>query len=208
VRRKSTDKQEVEADAIGYMPERFTAGYFELVRLGLATDPHGQVFDNEASSPKRKYHQHAGGLRDEPALRFKAWVDRQLRAIGRDIQAYLNARDSTGPSPIGMSDSQRKQIAHELERKTELKCHGCGKYVSWQWSFCAWCGHVVLEGKESSGKKVSDQRRGDNLRSERSPSESTSSASIGEGSTDGSDTHREDGDGAGQGDPGTTGSSP
>ncbi|UOW93138.1 hypothetical protein SEA_NOSHOW_71 [Mycobacterium phage NoShow] len=153
MRRKSKEKREVEADAIGYMPERFIAGYYELVRLGLATDPHGQQFDNEASAPKKKYHTHAGGLRDEAALRFKAWVDRQLRAIGRDVQAYLNARDGRGPSPVGMDDAQRRAIARELEQQIELKCHGCGQYVSWQWTFCAWCGRKVEGGKKVSGQK-------------------------------------------------------
>lgn len=156
MRRKTRDKTTLEADTVGYMPERFIAGYFELVRLGLKTDPSAQVFDNEAGTVKKKYHQHAGGLKDENALRFKAWVDRQLRAIGRDIQAYLNARDSQGPSPIGMSDAQRREIARELERKTELKCApgkgGCGNYVSWQWAFCAWCGRKVEGGKEVQGQ--------------------------------------------------------
>lgn len=144
MRRKTADKTTLEADTVGYMPERFITGYFELVRLGLKVDPSGQVFNNESTSVKKKYHQHAGGLKDEAALRFKAWVDRQLRAIGRDMQAYLNARDSTGPNPIGMSHEARREIAKELERKTELKCKGCGKYISWQWSHCAWCGRKIL----------------------------------------------------------------
>ena len=175
MRRKSKDKQEIETDAIGYMPERFIAGYYELVRLGLAVDPHGQQFDNESSAPKKKYHTHDGGLRDEAALRFKAWVDRQLRAIGRDVQAYLNARDGKGPSPVGMSDSQRREIARELEQQVELKCApgrgGCGNYVSWQWAFCAWCGKKV-EG----GKKVSRQERGSNRRPSSGSSEPKAAA--------------------------------
>jgi len=164
MRRKSKEKQEIEADVIGYMPERFIAGYFELVRLGLATDPHGQSFSNEGSAPKRKYYQHAGGLRDEAALRFKAWVDRQLRAIGRDLQAYLNARDGRGPSPVGMSDVQRREIARELERQIELKCApgkgGCGNYVSWQWTFCAWCGRKVEGGKATSKPRTGEGENG------------------------------------------------
>lgn len=147
MRRKSTSKQEIERDTIGYMPERFSTGYFQLVRLGLNVDPHAQVFDNESSTQKKKYHTHGGGLRDESALRFKAWVDRQLRAIGRDIQAYLNARDSSGPSPIGMSPEARRAIARDLERKTELKCRGCQKYVSWQWRHCPWCGRELIHGE-------------------------------------------------------------
>ena len=147
MRRKSADKQEIEKDTIGYMPERFSTGYFQLVRLGLNVDPHAQVFDNESSTQKKKYHTHGGGLRDEPALRFKAWVDRQLRAIGRDIQAYLNARDSSGPSPIGLSQEARRLIARDLERKTELKCRGCQKYVSWQWRHCPWCGKELIHGE-------------------------------------------------------------
>ena len=148
----------MESDAVGYMPERFTAGYYELVRLSLQTDPHGQVFDGpNAGVVKKKYHQHGGGLRDEAALRFKAWVDRQLRAIGRDVQAYLNARDSTGPSPIGMSQGQRREIARELEQQVELKCApgrgGCGNYVSWQWAFCAWCGKKVEGGKKNQASE-------------------------------------------------------
>lgn len=169
--RKSKDKTRHEADTVGYMPERFVEGYFELVRLGLQVDPHGQVFDNESGSPKKKYQSHSGGLKDEAALRFKAWVDRQLRAIGRDVQAYLNARDSRGPSPIGMDDTQRRQIARELERKTELKCHDCGNYVSWQWAFCAWCGKEVKGGKE-----VSKQGDGGDGQSGGSTSESTPAA--------------------------------
>ena len=148
---------DLEHDSIGYMPERFIAGYFELVRLGLKIDPSGQVFDNETGSVKKKYHQHAGGLKDEPALRFKAWVDRQLRAIGRDMQAYLNARDSSGPSPIGMSREARREIAKELERKTELKCKGCGKYISWQWTHCAWCGRQIVS---RDGTQVQESRTG------------------------------------------------
>ena len=155
--RKSRDKTELEADAVGYMPERFITGYFELVRMGLKVGPQGQVYDNESANVKKKYHTPAGGLRDEAALRFKAWVDRQLRAIGRDVQAYLNARDGAGPSPIGMSNAARREIARELERKTELKCQSkeCGKYISWQWSYCAWCGRKIL-----NDSTVQEQRQG------------------------------------------------
>lgn len=152
MRKKGKEKTLDEILTYGYMPERFTTGYLELVRLALKTDPSAQVFDNESTSVKKKYHSHAGGLKDEAALRFKAWVDRQLRAIGRDMQAYLNARDSTGPSPIGMSHETRREIAKELERKTELKCHGCGKYISWQWTHCAWCGRKIL-----SDTQIQDQ---------------------------------------------------
>lgn len=157
MRRKSKDKQELELETIGYMPERFITGYFELVRLGLQIDPKGQVFDNESSKAKRQHRTPAGGLKDERALRFKAWVDRQLRAIGRDVQAYLNARGGNGPSPIGLPDEVRREIAKELERKSELKCQGqggCGKYISWQWTHCAWCGRKII----SSGEKDNDKK--------------------------------------------------
>lgn len=158
--RKSRDKTALEADTVGYMPERFIAGYFELVRLGLKIDPSAQQFDNEASKPKKKYRTPDGGLRDEKALRFKAWVDRQLRAIGRDVQAYLNARDSKGPSPIGMSSKQRREIARELERKTELRCHRCDKYVSWQWAFCAWCGKDIHAEVQEQGNRSDGEQGG------------------------------------------------
>ena len=138
----------MEADTIGYMPERFITGYFELTRLGLKIDPGAQQFDNESGNVKKKFHQHPGGLKDEAALRFKAWVDRQLRAIGRDMQAYLNARDSTGPSPVGLSSRERHRVAREMERQSELRCKSstCDRYVSWQWFFCAWCGQRLREG--------------------------------------------------------------
>ena len=191
MRRKSKDKVQHEADTIGYMPERFIEGYFELVRLGLATDPHGQQFDQEGSAPKKRFHQHAGGLRDEAALRFKAWVDRQLRAIGRDMQAYLNARDTRGPSPIGMSSAQRREIARDLERKTELKCHGCGKYISWQWAHCAWC------GKEVHGSAVQDAGNGSNSGSSGSSGESAPTAHLRLWQPGGEDAPREDGGEAG-----------
>lgn len=171
----------MEVDAVGYMPERFIAGYYELVRLGLAVDPHGQQFDSESKAPKRKYHTHDGGLRDEAALRFKAWVDRQLRAIGRDVQAYLNARDGRGPSPVGMSSTQRREIARELERQAELRCHGCGQYVSWQWVFCAWCGKEVKGGKKVSGQQYGDNRRPGSSTSEpKAPVDSVELSSGGE----------------------------
>lgn len=204
MRRKSKEKTIHEADTVGYMPERFIAGYFELVRLGLQTDPHAQRFDTEGGVAKKKYHAHAGGLRDEAALRFKAWVDRQLRAIGRDVQAYLNARDSRGPSPIGMSTSQRHEIARELERKTELKCHGCGKYISWQWGFCAWCGRTVHR-KDENGKEVSDQGNGSDGRPVGSTGESSSTTDHGGREPDWSDSHREDGEETGQNDLGVSG---
>lgn len=199
MRRKSSGKQEIEADIIGYLPERFCAGYFELVRCGLAVDPHAQVFDNESSTQKKKYHTHGGGLRDEEALRFKAWVDRQLRAIGRDVQAYLNARNSRGPSPIGMSPEQRHLIAKDLIRKTELKCKGCAKYVSWQWRHCPWCGKELIHGE---ARQAEPSRH----HSESIGSTSESPFAVGDrsglsGST-GNDTPREDGAEAGRDDGG------
>lgn len=150
IRRKSKPKQEMEADTIGYMPERFITGYFELVRLGLKIEPSAQQFDNESGQQKNKYRTPDGGLRDERALRFKAWVDRQLRAIGRDVQAYLNARDGIGNSPVNVPPELRREIARELEQRTELKCRGkeCGKYISWQWTFCAWCGTKIVRTSE------------------------------------------------------------
>lgn len=161
MRRKSKDKTQLEANSVGYMPERFIAGYFELVRLGLKIDPSVQIFNNESSAVKKKYYQHDGGLRDEPALRFKAWVDRQLRAIGRDMQAYLNARESDGPSPIGMSHEQRREIAKELERKTELQCKDCGNYISWQWAHCAWCGRKIYASEvQEQGTRGNGQSGG------------------------------------------------
>ncbi|AZS06637.1 hypothetical protein SEA_JACOREN57_60 [Mycobacterium phage JacoRen57] len=202
MRRKSKDKQELEYDSIGYMPERFIAGYFELVRLGLATHPSAQQFDNESGVPKRRYHQHSGGLRDEAALRFKAWVDRQLRAIGRDVQAYLNARDSSGPSPVGMSMAQRRAIARELERKTELKCHECGKYISWQWMHCAWCGRKVLNGATVQGQQSGDHReQGGSASQPEASVDRQQQPSRGEGT----DTPGEDGVGARRRDASSTG---
>ncbi len=164
MRRKSHDKTQLEADTVGYMPERFITGYFELVRLGLKTEPSTQQFDNESGVVKKKYRQPDGGLRDEAALRFKAWIDRQLRAMGRDMQAYLNARGSTGPSPIGLSYKARRKIARELEQQIELHCPSCKNYVSWQWAFCAWC------GKGNDAAKVQEQRAGGNGGPGRSPS--------------------------------------
>lgn len=154
VRRKSHEKTEGEIEASGYMPDRFTSSYLELVRVGLRQDIQGQNFNNQSKKPKRPFREDSGGLKDERALRFKAWVDRQLRAIGRDIQAYLNVRDGSGPSPVDVPPATRRQIARELERQTELQCRNeeCGKYVSWQWSYCAWCGREVKrplpEGQE------------------------------------------------------------
>lgn len=152
MRRKSHEKTEAEIEASGYMPDRFTSGYLELVRVGLQQDIRGQGFDNESKKPKKPYREDGGGLKDEQALRFKAWVDRQLRAVGRDIQAYLNVRDGSGPSPIAVPSGARREIARELERKTELKCSSgtCGKYISWQWSYCAWCGHEVRAGSRKT----------------------------------------------------------
>ena len=155
MRRKSPRKCEMEADTVGYMPERFITGYFELVRLGLKVDPSAQTFDNESGNVKKKYRTPDGGLKDERALRFKAWVDRQLRAIGRDVQAYLNAREGVGNSPVNVSDALRREIAKELERKTELKCRSCGNYISWQWTHCAWCGHLIVPSAEPT-KKAKD----------------------------------------------------
>lgn len=147
VRKKSHEKTQAEIDATGYMPDRFISGYLELVRVGLQLDIRGQSFDNQSAKPKRPFRTDSGGLKDEKALRFKAWVDRQLRAIGRDIQAYLNVRDGTGPSPIAVPPATRRQIARELEQQTELQCRNtdCGKYVSWQWIHCAWCGIKIVK---------------------------------------------------------------
>ena len=148
MRRKSHEKTEGEIEASGYMPDRFTSSYLELVRVGMQQDIRGQQFDNQSKRPKRVFREDGGGLKDERALRFKAWVDRQLRAIGRDIQAYLNVRDGSGPSPIDVPPATRRQIARQLEQQTELQCKGCDKYVSWQWLFCAWCGkanNVTIE---------------------------------------------------------------
>jgi hypothetical protein len=144
MRRKTREKTEFEWETVGYMPERFITAYYELVRVGLQIGPRVQDEYNESANVKRKFVSHTGGLKDEKALRFKAWVDRQLRAIGRDVQAYLNVRDGSGPSPIAVPTPMRREIAKELERKTELKCKGCGKYVSWQWAHCAWCGRKII----------------------------------------------------------------
>lgn len=151
VRRKNATKREEELKCIGYLPERFTTGYFELVRLGLQIDPAGQQYQDNGSPPKgRRFITHSGGMRDEQALRVKAWIDRQLRAVGRDIQAYLGARAGVGftvPGGSGADDTRRmgREIAREIEQRIELKCtnQACLRYVSWQWSFCAWCGHTV-----------------------------------------------------------------
>ena len=190
MRRKSADKQEIERDVIGYLPERFSAGYFELVRLGLKVDPHAQVFDNESSTQKKKYHQHAGGLKDEGALRFKAWVDRQIRAIGRDIQAYLNARGGSGPSPIGLTHEERLKIAKQLENEIELKCPGCDRYASWQWSFCAWCGKGLNTNGETRRTATGRYRRSD--RSTQQSQAATDHEQLISGRA-GIDTPREDG---------------
>lgn len=157
MRRKSKDKTLDEILTYGYMPERFSTGYLELVRSALQVDPNVQTYDNESAKHKRPFRSPTGGIKDENALRFKAWVDRQLRAVGRDIQAYLNARDGNGPSPIGVPDNLRREIAREIERKTELKCKSgnCGKYISWQWKHCAWCGKEIVDasvqGQSRSG---------------------------------------------------------
>lgn len=157
MRRKSKEKIEFELATIGYMPERFITAYFELTRLGLQIDPRVQGEYNESAKAKRPHQSHSGGLKDEKALRFKAWVDRQLRAIGRDMQAYLNAKEGIGPSPIGISDKLKRKIAKDLEQGTELKCSNvdCRKYISWQWIHCAWCGHRITstENNKKDGKK-------------------------------------------------------
>jgi hypothetical protein len=158
MRRKSHEKTESELEAVGYMPDRFVSGYLELVRVGMQTGPSNQTYDNETKQAKKPYREHAGGLKDEKALRFKAWVDRQLRAIGRDVQAYLNVRDGTGPSPINVPPGTRREIARELERKTELKCPSgsCGKYISWQWTHCAWCGHRIVKTSDVTMNVTND----------------------------------------------------
>jgi hypothetical protein len=154
MRRKSKEKTEFEWETIGYMPERFITSYFELVRVGLHMAPSVRDEYNESANVRRKFVTHAGGLKDEKALRFKAWVDRQLRAIGRDVQAYLNAREGVSRIVTGMDGEEQRllghEIAKEMERKSELKCRGCGKYVSWQWTFCAWCGGKVVGGSKVS----------------------------------------------------------
>lgn len=152
VRKKSHEKTQAEIDASGYMPDRFVSAYLELTRVGMQQDIRGQSFDNQSKKPKKPYREDGGGLKDERALRFKAWVDRQLRAIGRDVQAYLNARDGSGPSPIAIPPATRRQIARQLEQQTELHCRNkdCEKYVSWQWTYCAWCGHSVSSGNNKS----------------------------------------------------------
>lgn len=156
MRKKSHEKTQAEIEASGYMPDRFVSGYLELVRVGLQQDVRGQSFDNQSKKPKRPYREDGGGLKDEKALRFKAWVDRQLRAVGRDIQAYLNVRDGTGPSPIDIPPATRRQIARQLEQQTELHCRNaeCEKYVSWQWEYCAWCGQRVTKDRESSSDTI------------------------------------------------------
>lgn len=162
MRQKSKTKTLDEILTYGYMPERFTTGYLELVRLGLKTEPSAQTFDNESKSVKKKYRTPDGGLKDEEALRFKAWVDRQLRAIGRDVQAYLNAREGksriiTVASAKGGADEGARllghEIAKEMEKKAELKCKSpeCKQYISWQWTHCAWCGRKIVGDSRRRG---------------------------------------------------------
>lgn len=161
MRQKSHEKTKAELEAVGYMPDRFISGYLELVRVGMQTDIRGQQFDNQSRKPKKPYREDGGGLKDERALRFKAWVDRQLRAIGRDIQAYLNVRDGTGPSPIDVPPATRRQIARELEKQTELQCRNkdCGKYVSWQWTHCAWCGIKIAKSNDDTMNRNDESLR-------------------------------------------------
>lgn len=148
MRRKNAEHIAEELEALGFMPERFITGYLELVREGMAVSQQAARYDEHvAAQVKKRFHTHGGGLKDEEALRFKAWVDRQLRAIGRDVQAYLNAKHGTFENP--QERREARKVAKDIERRTELKCKGCAKYVSWQWSHCAWCGKE-LNGQDAA----------------------------------------------------------
>lgn len=184
MRRKGPEKIAEELDALGFMPERFITAYLELVRSGMNVSVGAAKYDEHvAAAVKKRFHEHAGGLRDEKMLRFKAWIDRRLREIGRDMQVYLNAREEVVAANKDATPAMKRaarRIAKELEKGVELKCtnEDCKKYVSWQWAFCAWCGREVNRGRESAREALAEAHGAGGV--EQLPRE------------EGSNTHRED----------------
>jgi hypothetical protein len=130
MRRNNHEIRDAENDILGYTPSRFVTAYHELISSCMLMASSGDQEPNtRIATPKRKYSTHTGGLRDEASMRFKAWVDRELRVLARDMEAFIHARGA-----------EREY----MRARADLKCKGCGKYVQWHWHFCAWCGHVMV----------------------------------------------------------------
>lgn len=154
MRRKNASHIAEELEALGFMPERFITAYLEIVRTGMAVSSQAAKYDEHvAAQVKKRFHEHAGGLKDENTLRFKAWIDRRLREIGRDMQVYLNAKHGTFETPSQKRAARR--VAKEMEKGVELKCKYCEKYVSWQWLYCSWCGKELDNGGEQATAALS-----------------------------------------------------
>lgn len=79
------------------------------------------------SGPKlKKLDQTSKTLKDERAFNFRVKVDKRLRAIGREIAAFLEGQDL-------------RLVSHRV-------CSGkCGKFGDAEWNFCARCGGPMRE---------------------------------------------------------------
>lgn len=172
MRRKNAEHIAEELEALGFMPERFITAYLEIVRVGMAVSVQAAKYDEHvAAAVKKRFHEHAGGLKDENTLRFKAWIDRRLREIGRDMQVYLNAKHGTFETPAQKRAARR--VAKEMEKGVELKCKYCEKYVSWQWRFCSWCGKELDNGGEAGAALTAQAREDHTEQLPRTPRQDT-----------------------------------
>lgn len=109
------------------MPRLFVERYAELAHLGLGTPMNGRGPDRAGSGSglDRPTMAYGGVIRDAVAVTYRQAVDGRLRALSRDVRAFLTT-----------SPRERRGIVERVTRK----CSGCGKYVDDDWRHCAWCG--------------------------------------------------------------------
>lgn len=119
--------EKVWREAVRFMPENWVRSYDTLC---------DRVFGEGKgiSSPMGKRKEVPIGQVNGPvsevqlsgaAMDYKKMVDRKLRALGREIEYWLESR--------GVERA-------EVEKRHGLRCGGCGRFMEGGWKWCAWCG--------------------------------------------------------------------
>lgn len=121
------DRVTLQRETSRAMPELFVARYAELVEMAVGTVMGGVVGDPNMPKgpPDRPTNAYGGVIRDAVAHRYRQAVDGRLRALSRDIRAFI------------VTSSAERTV---MMKQSALKCASCAKFVDHEWRHCAWCG--------------------------------------------------------------------
>lgn len=143
--RLKAERGRYEREVKGMMPESFLVAYQSLVDTGMNIHTKGQALDDIGHGKvSSQFVTDAGGLKSEKAQEYRRVINRKLRKVGRDINAFIE------------SDGEGKT---ELLALGNFKCAGCGRFTDKEFSFCPWCGANLNVLQEQYRKYTAQQKQ-------------------------------------------------